>query len=188
MCFRAAVHHGAADLVVAGELVRRAADARVAADVVVRARAARDGEAQALAVEHRGRDLADGRLVGILTRAGALRAHLYTPAVDDAGRLRVAAAVGINGDVAARAAGLVEAGADVIVIDTAHGHQEKMIEVLRAVSALGLGVPLVAGNVIALEPKILLPGRGAVGIEDSCVVTDKGLEPLTRLGDSIWEV
>ena len=48
--------------------------------------------------------------------------------------------------------------------------------------------PLVAGNVIALEPKILLPGRGAVGIEDSCVVTDTGLEPLTRLGDSIWEV
>jgi IMP dehydrogenase len=45
----------------------------------------------------------DGRLVGILTRAGALRAHLYSPATDDDGRLRVAAAVGINGDVAAKA-------------------------------------------------------------------------------------
>ena len=43
----------------------------------------------------------DGRLVGILTRPGALRAHLYSPATDDTGRLRIAAAVGINGDVAA---------------------------------------------------------------------------------------
>ena len=45
----------------------------------------------------------DGRLVGILTRSGALRAHLYVPALDDAGRLRIAAAVGINGDVATKA-------------------------------------------------------------------------------------
>ena len=46
---------------------------------------------------------ADGRLVGILTRKGALRATLYTPAVDADGRLRIAAAVGINGDVAGKA-------------------------------------------------------------------------------------
>ena len=45
---------------------------------------------------------ADGRLVGILTRKGALRATLYTPATDADGQLRIAAAVGINGDVAAR--------------------------------------------------------------------------------------
>jgi Xaa-Pro dipeptidase len=48
--------------------------------------------------------------------------------------------------------------------------------------------PLVPGNVIALEPKILLPGTGAVGIEDSCVVTETGLEPLTQIGDAVWEV
>ena len=47
---------------------------------------------------------ADGGLVGLLTRAGALRAHLYAPAVDAGGRLRVGAAIGINGDVAAKAA------------------------------------------------------------------------------------
>ena len=88
----------------------------------------------------------DGRLVGILTRSGALRAHLYSPAVDDAGRLRVAAAVGINGDVATKAKDLLDAGADVLVIDTAHGHQEKMIEALRAVRALDPGVPVVAGQ------------------------------------------
>ncbi len=73
----------------------------------------------------------DGRLVGLLTRAGALRAHLYSPAVDASDRLRIAAAVGINGDVAGKAAALAEAGADVLVMDTAHGHQEKMLESLH---------------------------------------------------------
>ncbi|GII00438.1 GuaB1 family IMP dehydrogenase-related protein [Planobispora takensis] len=90
----------------------------------------------------------DGRLVGILTRTGALRATLYTPAVDDRGRLRVAAAVGINGDVAAKAKELLEAGIDCLVVDTAHGHQEKMISALKAVRALDPGVPVAAGNVV----------------------------------------
>ncbi len=91
---------------------------------------------------------ADGRLVGILTRKAALRSALYTPALDDAGRLRIAAAMGINGDVIGRAKGLLEAGVDVLVLDTAHGHQEKMIDALRAVRALDPPVPLVAGNVV----------------------------------------
>ncbi|MFD8555009.1 IMP dehydrogenase, partial [Streptomyces fradiae] len=68
----------------------------------------------------------EGRLAGILTRKGALRATLYTPAVDDRGRLRIAAAVGINGDVAGKAKQLLDAGVDTLVIDTAHGHQESM--------------------------------------------------------------
>ncbi|WP_449061298.1 GuaB1 family IMP dehydrogenase-related protein [Planomonospora algeriensis] len=90
----------------------------------------------------------DGRLVGILTRTGALRATLYRPAVDASGRLRIAAAVGVNGDVAAKAKELLEAGIDCLVVDTAHGHQEKMIGALRSVRALGPGVPVVAGNVV----------------------------------------
>ncbi|MBG0824704.1 GuaB1 family IMP dehydrogenase-related protein [Planomonospora sp. ID91781] len=90
----------------------------------------------------------DGRLVGILTRTGALRATLYRPAVDGSGRLRIAAAVGVNGDVAAKAKELLEAGIDCLVVDTAHGHQEKMIGALRSVRALGPGVPVVAGNVV----------------------------------------
>ncbi|GAA0376828.1 inosine 5-monophosphate dehydrogenase [Acrocarpospora corrugata] len=90
----------------------------------------------------------EGRLVGILTRTGALRATLYQPALDGRGRLRVAAAVGINGDVAARAKELLDAGADVLVVDTAHGHQEKMLSALVAVRALSPDVPIVAGNVV----------------------------------------
>lgn len=94
---------------------------------------------------------ADGRLVGLITRQGALRASLYTPATDDQGRLRIAAAVGINGDVAAKARALVDAGADLLVVDTAHGHQNKMIEALRAVRSAGVDVPVVAGNVVSAD-------------------------------------
>ncbi|MEY9949880.1 GuaB1 family IMP dehydrogenase-related protein [Kitasatospora sp. GAS1066B] len=98
---------------------------------------------------------AAGMLVGILTRKGALRATLYTPAVDAAGKLRIAATVGINGDVAGKAKALLEAGADVLVVDTAHGHQESMISALRAVRGLDPKVPIVAGNVVS-----------AVGVRD----------------------
>ncbi|WP_255954313.1 GuaB1 family IMP dehydrogenase-related protein [Streptomyces odontomachi] len=91
----------------------------------------------------------DGRLVGILTRKGALRATLYTPATDAGGALRIAAAVGINGDVAGKAKQLLDAGIDTLVVDTAHGHQESMLGALRAVRALDPQVPVVAGNVVA---------------------------------------
>ena len=92
---------------------------------------------------------ASGALVGILTRTGALRSTLYRPAVDANNRLRIAAAVGVNGDVATKARLLVEAGVDILVLDTAHGHQEKMIEAIRKVQALDLGVPLCAGNIVS---------------------------------------
>ena len=89
-----------------------------------------------------------GKLVGILTRTGALRATLYKPALDAKGKLRIACAVGINGDVAAKAKALVDAGADVLVVDTAHGHQAKMIEALKLIRALSPKIPIVAGNVV----------------------------------------
>ena len=79
---------------------------------------------------------ADGRLAGLLTALGAVRAEIYAPAVDDRGRLRTAAAVGINGDVAVKAKALLDAGVDVLVVDTAHGHQEKMLDALRAVRSV----------------------------------------------------
>ncbi|MGI8901202.1 MAG: GuaB1 family IMP dehydrogenase-related protein [Nocardioides sp.] len=91
---------------------------------------------------------ADGQLRGILTRTAALRSTLYSPAVDATDRLRVAAAVGVNGDVAGKAAALAEAGADVLVVDTAHGHQDRMVDALRAVAKANLDVPVAAGNVV----------------------------------------
>jgi IMP dehydrogenase len=91
---------------------------------------------------------AAGECVGILTRTGALRATLYSPAVDARGRLRVSAAVGVNGDVAAKAKQLLDAEVDVLVVDTAHGHQDKMLIALRAIRGLSPSVPIVAGNVV----------------------------------------
>ncbi|MBF8253056.1 MAG: IMP dehydrogenase [Actinobacteria bacterium] len=93
----------------------------------------------------------NGDLVGIMTRIGALRGTLYSPAVDSNKRLRIAAAVGINGDIAAKASALIESGADVLVVDTAHGHQKKMIEALHAIRSLGASIPIVAGNVVTAD-------------------------------------
>src|SRR3712207_2778633 len=75
------------------------------------------------------------QLVGLMTRTGALRSALYRPALDASGKLLASAAVGINGDVAGKAAALLAHGVDVLVVDTAHGHQEKAVEAVRAVRA-----------------------------------------------------
>ncbi|GEJ55999.1 GuaB1 family IMP dehydrogenase-related protein [Anaeromyxobacter diazotrophicus] len=95
---------------------------------------------------------AEGRLVGVLTRDDAVRLELLEPALDPRGRLMVAAAVGISAAAAASAARLVELGASALVLDTAHGHQRRMIEAIREVRrAVGTAVPLVAGNVCTPE-------------------------------------
>src|SRR5699024_5283086 len=119
----------------------------------------------------------EGKLAGILTRRGALRATVYRPAVDSAGRLRVGAAVGINGDIEGRVRALVEAGADTLVVDTAHGHQETMIEALGRVRALDPGVPIVAGNVVTADGVRDLVAAGAdivkVGVGPGAMCTTR---------------
>lgn len=126
----------------------------------------------------------DGRLVGLLTRKAALRATLYTPATDADGRLRIAAAVGINGDVAGRAAALLDAGVDTLVVDTAHGHQEGMLDTLKAVRALGPRVPLVAGNVVSAEGVRDLVEAGAdivkVGVGPGAMCTTRMMTGVGR--------
>ena len=89
-----------------------------------------------------------GRLVGVVTEQNAIRADLYEPAVDGRGRLLVGAAVGISGDAAARAEQLADAGVDILVVDTAHGHQGRMMEVLKEVRSAVDYRPIVAGNVV----------------------------------------
>ncbi|WP_127782781.1 GuaB1 family IMP dehydrogenase-related protein [Rhodococcus sp. X156] len=126
----------------------------------------------------------DGTLAGILTRTGALRAGIYSPALDSRGALRVAAAVGVNGDVATKSRALVEAGADLLVLDTAHGHQEKMLQALRAVRALDLGVPLVAGNVVSAQGTVDLIEAGAdivkVGVGPGAMCTTRMMTGVGR--------
>ncbi|MDF3288847.1 GuaB1 family IMP dehydrogenase-related protein [Streptomyces silvisoli] len=126
----------------------------------------------------------DGKLAGILTRKGALRATLYTPATDAQGRLRIAAAVGINGDVAGKAKQLLDAGVDTLVIDTAHGHQESMISAVKAVRALDPQVPIVAGNIVAAEGVRDLIEAGAdiikVGVGPGAMCTTRMMTGVGR--------
>src|SRR5215475_3027419 len=127
---------------------------------------------------------ASGQCTGILTRTGALRATLYSPAVDASGRLRVGAAVGVNGDVAAKAKLLLDAGVDVLVVDTAHGHQEKMIAALRAVRGLAPSVPVVAGNVVTASGVSDLVEAGAdvvkVGVGPGAMCTTRMMTGVGR--------
>ena len=127
---------------------------------------------------------ADGSLAGVLSRLGAVRAGIYTPAVDAAGRLRIAAAVGINGDVAAKAQALAEVGVDILVVDTAHGHQFKMLDAIKAVSSLDLGIPLAAGNVVSAEGARDLITAGAsivkVGVGPGAMCTTRMMTGVGR--------
>jgi IMP dehydrogenase len=127
---------------------------------------------------------ADGLVVGTASRRTAVRQTVYTPALDAQGRLRVAAALGVNGDVAGRATALAELGADVLVLDTAHGHQEAMLRALEAVSALDLGLPLVAGNVVTAEATRDLVRAGAsivkVGVGPGAMCTTRMMTAVGR--------
>ncbi|WP_121251432.1 GuaB1 family IMP dehydrogenase-related protein [Nocardioides ferulae] len=126
----------------------------------------------------------DGSLVGVLTRTAALRATLYGPAVDEQGRLRIAAAVGVNGDVAAKTAALVESGIDLLVVDTAHGHQDRMLEALAAVRSVDPAVPVVAGNVVSAEGVRALVEAGAdivkVGVGPGAMCTTRMMTGVGR--------
>lgn len=164
-----------------GDLVRGRA-ASIDADDVDTARAAFDlliaAEADIVTV------VQHGYLVGTLSQRTALRSSLYRPAVDGEGRLIVAAAVGINGDVAAKARAVAAAGVDALVVDTAHGHQESMIRALRAVSAQNLGLPIVAGNVVTAEGVRDLVEAGAtilkVGVGPGAMCTTRMMTAVGR--------
>lgn len=146
----------------------------------------RDAFAKLASARHRLAPVVDvrGNLVGILTRQAALRATLYQPATDTAGRLRVAAAIGISGEVANRADKLLAAGVDVLVLDTAHGHQERMVAAVRAVRALAPAVPVVAGNVVTAEGVIDLAEAGAdvvkVGVGPGAMCTTRMMTGVGR--------
>ena len=148
-----------------------------------------DGLARTFDVMHAARRrfapaVRDGVLVGAVTRTGMLRSTIYAPALDAAGTLRIGVAIGINGDVAAKAAAVLATGADVLVVDTAHGHQEKAVEAVRAVRALAPAVPLVAGNVVTADGVRDLVGAGAdivkVGVGPGAMCTTRMMTAVGR--------
>lgn len=135
---------------------------------------------------------ADGVLQGVLTRKGILRSAIYQPAVDADGNLLIGAAIGINGDIRAKAEAMVNAGADVLVVDTAHGHQEKMIDALGVVrsvrdaheAATGRRIPVVAGNVVTVDGAADLAEAGAdiikVGVGPGAMCTTRMMTGVGR--------
>ncbi len=132
------------------------------------------------------------QMLGVVTRKGILRSAMYRPATDGSGRLMVGAAVGVNGDVAAKSADILRREADIVVLDTAHGHQEKMLEVLPLVVAArdkhevetGVRVPVVAGNVVTTMGARDLAEAGAdiikVGVGPGAMCTTRMMTGVGR--------
>ncbi len=131
-------------------------------------------------------------LFGVVTRTGLVRSAIYTPALDASGRLLVGAAVGINGDVEAKTRAVLAAGVDVLVVDTAHGHQDKMVDVLPVVvrardaheASAGVRVPIAAGNVVSAAGARDLAQAGAdiikVGVGPGAMCTTRMMTGVGR--------
>jgi IMP dehydrogenase len=134
-----------------------------------------------------------GELVGLITIKDLLQAERFPNAIkDDLGRLRVGAAIGVGPDRAERTAALVEAGVDVLVIDTAHGHSKGVIDAVRATKQKYPHVQLVAGNVATAEATEALIDAGVdavkVGIGPGSICTTRivagvGVPQVTAIAD-----
>ena len=136
---------------------------------------------------------AAGMLVGLITYKDILKLRQRPNACKDKlGRLRVAAAIGVTGDAMERAAALVEAGVDAVVIDTAHGHTKGVIEMLQLVKKTFPRIDVVVGNIATAEAARALVEAGAdavkVGIGPGSICTTRviagvGVPQLTAVHD-----
>ena len=156
-------------------------------------------EAESIMCRHRIAKLpvvdAEGMLRGLITVRDLHKRRQYPSANKDRhGRLRVAAAVGAAGDYLVRARALVDAGVDVLVLDTAHGHSQGVLDATAAVRDAFPDVQLVAGNVATRAGAAALVERGVdavkvgVGPGSICttrVVTGVGVPQLTAVMDAV---
>ncbi len=138
---------------------------------------------------------AGGKLTGLLTLKDTEKAVLHPMACkDELGRLRVAAASTVGDAGFERSAALVDAGVDLLVIDTAHGHSAQVAEAVERIKKLSNAVQVVAGNVATAEATRALIGAGAdavkVGIGPGSICTTRvvagvGMPQLTAIMDSV---
>ena len=138
---------------------------------------------------------ASGKLKGLITIRDIEQAEMHpTAAVDERGRLRVGAAVGVGADRDARIEALVAAGCDVVCIDTAHGHSAGVIEAVRAVRKKFQRLQLVAGNVATGDATKALIDAGVdavkVGVGPGSICTTRivagvGVPQLTAIADAV---
>ena len=119
-----------------------------------------------------------GKLIGLITYKDILKVKSRPNACkDEFGRLRVGAAIGVTGDSLLRAKALVEAGVDVITIDTAHGHSKGVAEVLKKVKKQFPKLQIIVGNIATAEAALFLAKAGAdavkVGIGPGSICTTR---------------
>ncbi|MFW6273565.1 MAG: IMP dehydrogenase, partial [Halanaerobium sp.] len=136
----------------------------------------------------------EGKLKGLITIKDIEKAKQYPLASKDKqGRLLVAAAVGTGEDTMARVEALVDAGIDLIVIDTAHGHSQNVINVLEEIKNVYPELPIIAGNVATAEATEALIKAGAdvvkIGIGPGSICTTRvvagvGVPQITAIYDS----
>ncbi|MDE3190708.1 MAG: IMP dehydrogenase [Acidobacteriota bacterium] len=108
---------------------------------------------------------ADGRLRGLITVKDIQKKTQFPHATkDERGRLRAGAAVGVGPDALERAQALAAAGADVLVVDTAHGHSAAVIEMVRRIKG-AVGVEVIAGNIATGEAAHALADAGADAVK-----------------------
>ncbi len=133
------------------------------------------------------------RCIGLITVKDIEKARLYPNACKDSrGRLRVAAAIGTGSDGMVRAEALMDAGVDVVVVDTAHGHSAKVIEQVAHLRTLSNGTNIIAGNIATGDAAKALIDVGAdavkVGIGPGSICTTRivagvGVPQLTAIMD-----
>lgn len=108
----------------------------------------------------------DGNCVGLITGKDIEKSKQFPHACKDhEGRLRVAAAVGVGKDGFKRAESLIEAGVDILMIDTAHGHSRGVIEAVREIKRLHPKIDLIGGNIATSEAAKALIDAGADGVK-----------------------
>jgi len=126
----------------------------------------------------------NGILVGAITRKGSLRSTIYAPATNSDGQFLTSVAVGINANPAKRAQALIALGVDVLVIDTAHGHQDRMLRAIESVRAVAPNATIVAGNVVTREGTRDLINAGAdiikVGVGPGAMCTTRMMTGVGR--------
>jgi len=120
----------------------------------------------------------EGMLIGLVTFRDIIKVKMHPHSCkDEFGRLRVAAAIGVTADSVKRAAALIEAGADAIVIDTAHGHTQGVVSILKELKSLMKHVDVVVGNIATADAAKYLADAGAdavkVGIGPGSVCTTR---------------
>ncbi|MEO7083818.1 MAG: IMP dehydrogenase [Gemmatimonadaceae bacterium] len=156
-------------------------------------------EAEQILAKHRIEKLpvvdGNGVLKGLITVKDIHKRRQYPDAnKDQFGRLRVAAAIGATGDFIPRARALIDAGVDALIIDTAHGHSEAVLEATSKVRNTFPDVQLIAGNVATREGTAALVARGVdavkvgVGPGSICttrVVTGVGVPQLTAVLEAV---